>query len=124
MQMVKNLFGGQPEEELQATDALVDAQDRVQRNPNDAGAHFDLGSVHYVRGNTEEAVKSLEQAVELAPDDGDAIYMLALAYERSGRRDEARQLFEAVLERSDNAMLRGYAERKLQSLEGGTEQEM
>ena len=72
MGLLRGLFGGQQEEEREHVDVLAEAKTRVQRNPQDAGAHFELGSTLYVRGDLEEAVKSLEQAVVLDPEHDDA----------------------------------------------------
>ncbi len=45
----------------------------------------------------EEAVMDGAKAVELAPDDLNAHYVLGLALVRSGRRDEARREFERAV---------------------------
>lgn len=112
MQLLRGLFGGQEEEQEEA-DVLAEAQARVRQHPEDAGAHFDLGSIYYVRGHFEDAVKELERAVELAPDRGDASYMLGLVYAKLERHDKAQRAFQAVGKRTDNPMLQSYAEQKL-----------
>ncbi len=123
MHLLRGLFGGQLEEEQEDTDVLEGAEARVEGNPQDAGAHFDLGSLHYVRGNLEEAVKSLERSIELDPDSDNANYMLGLAYERLGRRADAVRSFEIAGEKTDNAMLQGYIQQKLQAFEGAEAEE-
>jgi 4-amino-4-deoxy-L-arabinose transferase-like glycosyltransferase len=59
---------------------------------------------HYARARQlidmkrfEEAVADGAKAVELAPDDPNAHYVLGLALARSGRRDEARREFETSI---------------------------
>lgn len=117
MQLLRGLFGGRREEVKQSVDVLAEAQARVRQHPDDAGAHFDLGSILYVRGRVDEAVSELERAVELAPDHGDANYMLGLAYEKLKRFDDARRAFQAAGQKSDNFMLQSYVQRKLKELE-------
>lgn len=119
MEWLRGLFGGVIEEEQEDVDVLAEAQTRVERNPDDAGAHFDLGTVYYVRGRTEDAVEALERAVELAPDDDDTNYMLGLAYAKLGQGEEAQRYFEAAGEKSDNPMLQGYAEQKVEQIKKG-----
>ncbi len=116
MQLLRGLFGRRQAEEQQV-DVLAEAQARAQNHPEDAGAHFDLGSIYYVRGHFEQAVEELERAVELAPDHGDANYMLGLAYAKLKRYDDARRAFEAAREKTDNPMLQNYAQQKLRELE-------
>lgn len=119
--MLRGLLGGKPEEEQEKVDVLAEAQIRVQRDPQDASAHFDLGSTYYVRGDVEKAIESLERAVELNPENDDASYMLGLAYERLGRQEDALRQFQTVRDTTDNAMLQGYAQQKMKSM--GVEEE-
>jgi cytochrome c-type biogenesis protein CcmH/NrfG len=114
--MLRGLLGGKPEEEQEQVDVLAEAQTRVQRDPQDASAHFDLGSTYYVRGDVEKAVESLERAVELDESNDDANYMLGLAYERLGRQEDAIRQFQVVRETTDNAMLQNYAQQKMKSM--------
>lgn len=120
MEWLRGLFGGVIEEE--DVDVLAEAEARVQRNPDDVSAHFDVGTIYYVRGRLEDAVEALERAVELAPDDDDTNYMLGLAYARLGQEEKAQRFFEAAGEKSDNPMLQGYVEQKLEQLERGVVQ--
>jgi Flp pilus assembly protein TadD len=118
MQALRRLFGGPVEEEEKRVDVLEHALDQVQRKPEDAKAHFNLGSIYYVRGRIEEAVSELEQAIELAPTHGDANYMLGLAYEKLGRFDDARRVFRTAGQTTHNPMLENYVQQKLANLEG------
>lgn len=90
----------------------------VQRRklPRQAREAFDDGAREYVEGNTEAAISSLTRALELVPDLDDAHYMLSLAYLRQGNRELAVEQLNKVLESSDNAMLREYAQKKLDSI--------
>ena len=117
MGILDRLLRRQTTVETERTDPLEQARLRVQENPNDPSAHFDLGSLHYVHERYEEAVRELTRAVELSPNHAEAHYMLGLAYIRLGRLEEARQAFEAARTKTENTMLRSYAELKLRELE-------
>lgn len=116
MQLLRELFGGQPEEEQRKADVLAETRARVRQHPEDAGAHFALGSVYYVRGRLDDAVKELERAVELDPDTDDANYMLGLAYAKLERYESAGRAFQAAGEHTDNSMLQDYVQQKLKEL--------
>ncbi len=122
MGLLQRLFGGRQEEAEQQVDVLAEAQTRVRQQPDDPEAHFDLGSIYYVRGHFEEAVNELERAVELAPDHGDANYMLGLAYAKLGRSEDARRAFQTASEKADNPMLQNYAQQKLKELTASAEE--
>jgi len=111
------LFRRQATVETERPDPMEQARSRVQENPNDPSAYFDLGSLHYVHEQYEDAVRQLTRAIELSPDRAEAHYMLGLAYERLGQIEEARRAFEAARDKTENAMLRSYAEVKLRELE-------
>jgi tetratricopeptide (TPR) repeat protein len=52
-----------------------------------------LGNLHLQAGYVERAIEYLEKSVQLHPDRGDAHYLLARAYLRTGRNADARQQF-------------------------------
>jgi Flp pilus assembly protein TadD len=51
--------------------------------------HLYLGKLELRRRHTEEAIGHLHRALELAPQDYDVVYNLALAYRQTGRTEEA-----------------------------------
>jgi tetratricopeptide (TPR) repeat protein len=51
--------------------------------------HLYLGKLELRRGHTEEALKHLHRALDLAPQDHDVVYNLGLAYRQIGRAEEA-----------------------------------
>ena len=59
-------------------------------------AHELRGSVLLALGRTTDAVPALERAVELDPQNVNAMYNLAGAHALSGSRDEARQMIERL----------------------------
>lgn len=116
MGILDRLFQGRTEMEAERPDPLEQARLRVQKDPGDASAHFDLGSLHYVHRQYEDAMRELMRATELSPDHAEAYYMLGLVYAQLGRIDQARHAFETARDKTDNAMLQGYAVAKLQEL--------
>lgn len=79
-------------------DAKKCYKETVLIDPKNPRAHMFLGILQARDKEHESAVKSLETAVELEPNDANIRYNLALAYEFSGRTDEAKTEYERVLE--------------------------
>ena len=63
----------------------------VRRHPFSAQAHYGLGRARAASNDPAGAVESLRRACELFPYFGAAHYALALAYQRLGKRGEARE---------------------------------
>jgi tetratricopeptide (TPR) repeat protein len=63
----------------------------VRTHPDSAQAYYGLGRAQSATRNLEEAVRSLNKACQLFPYFGAAHYALALAYQRLGRKEEARE---------------------------------
>ena len=91
-----------PEGEPQAgtkveADLIQRLKESVERNPENAGTWFLLGSAYYDEGRLPEAVRALQEAVRLKPDQ--AIYHTALgdALHESGKPDEAILQFLAAI---------------------------
>jgi tetratricopeptide (TPR) repeat protein len=60
--------------------------------------YYQLGSAYERSGNIPEAVKALRKALELAPDDGEALNYLGYMWaERGENLDEARSMIERAL---------------------------
>jgi Flp pilus assembly protein TadD len=75
------------------------------------------GSAAFERGETSEAVESLERAARLAPGASEIRNHLGLAYAAAGRREDARRAFETALDLDcDNRAAR----RNLVSLREGS----
>jgi hypothetical protein len=70
---------------------------RLDKNPADFTANFNLGAVQLSRLNPRDAVSALEAAVRAAPDRADARNMLGLALAATGRNTEAIAQYEAAL---------------------------
>jgi tetratricopeptide (TPR) repeat protein len=66
----------------------------LESRPDDADAHYLLGSIEAASGNEREARERLERALELNPDHVRALLDSAASAQRSGRLDEAREQIE------------------------------
>jgi Flp pilus assembly protein TadD len=114
MIILVGILGSDTEDE--DVDALKEALARTEREPQNAKAHFDAGTLQRARGQLDEARTRLERAVELEPNNGDAHYMLGLVYEDLELTDDARRAFESARTNTDNAMLQSYAAQKVKAL--------
>ena len=93
--------------------ALPDIRRAVALRPEDGYITDSLGWVLYRLGNYEEAVPHLERAVELLPYDSVINDHLGDAYWRVGRRLEARFQWMRAKNHSDDEILVGEIDRKL-----------
>jgi tetratricopeptide (TPR) repeat protein len=72
-------------------------------NPGFADAHIGLGRSLISDSKYEEAIRPLEQAVKLQPENPAARYHLATAYRRAGHREEADKEAAAFKQMSERA---------------------
>jgi len=90
------------------THCLVDPDLEIQetlRNRQDySGTHQQLGDKFYARGQYRYALDRYQRAVELAPDNLQALYGLGLAQTKLGRLEEARATFEKILAQRPNVV--------------------
>ena len=56
------------------------AKDRVEKNPNDAGAYKDLGTAYEAKGDTDGAIDAYRNYVRLRPNDTDTLAKLGALY--------------------------------------------
>jgi Flp pilus assembly protein TadD len=75
-----------------------------------------LGWVYYKKDQLPLAITALQHSVELDPKNADASYHLALAYEKSGNRAEARRMLEEYLKLDPASERSADAKRRLQAL--------
>jgi tetratricopeptide (TPR) repeat protein len=103
-------------------DAIKSYRGALDEGTN-AEAQVALGSALLDRGRVPEAVQQFRRAVSLAPRQGEASLMLALAYEVEGKPDDSAQaLARAAREAPDNPAI-GYL-RVLRAVADGDEGEI
>ncbi|MFN7992516.1 MAG: tetratricopeptide repeat protein [Bryobacteraceae bacterium] len=73
----------------------------VARQPRDATAHALLGKVYGLQSEWPSAIRELEVALKLNPNDRTAVYQLMLAYGNMGQADKAKALQPRVRELLD-----------------------
>lgn len=78
------------------SDALKDGAQAAALAPSDPFASYNLGALYYAHGDYALAIPALQKAVQLQRDYANALFVLGLAYERSGRTAEALQALRAV----------------------------
>lgn len=66
-------------------------------------AHYVLGCVYYELNRDALAVRHLRKATKMDAGYAEAFYLLAQAYERTGRKDLARQAFEKARRRKNSS---------------------
>jgi tetratricopeptide (TPR) repeat protein len=89
--------------------ALSAYKESLRLNPGQAHPLRELGMAHYHLRQYPQAVASLIQAVRLKPDDAQAQLDLGCAYNASGKRDEAMQVYRRLetLDKQGASMLLG-----------------
>jgi Flp pilus assembly protein TadD len=73
------------------------ARHRVDKNPADFEAHYNLGAMLQARGELDEAIKEYSRALELHPNDATANNSLGGALLAAGRSGEAIERFHLAL---------------------------
>jgi tetratricopeptide (TPR) repeat protein len=80
-------------EEKEAIQAL---EKSVLINPAFAASRATLGKLLLRRGEVDRAIKELEKALELDPEETSSLYQLAVAYRKKGNQARAKELFARV----------------------------
>jgi predicted Zn-dependent protease len=70
----------------------------LESDPENTMVRFGLANEYLKAEQYEEAVAALKDYLERADDEGAAYGMLARAYEKVGKRDEARAAYERGIE--------------------------
>ena len=66
----------------------------VDGNPTAVDARLDLGKAKVLQGDHQGGIAAMQEAVELAPENAEAHYLLGAAYRRAGATSEALQSLE------------------------------
>jgi serine/threonine-protein kinase len=83
--------------------AADSARRAVELNGQLPPVHLTMGLVHLARGRYQDAIASLNRAVELEPRNTDALRELANAYEDAGRVAEAEATYRRAIELRHNS---------------------
>lgn len=79
---------------MQWTDALADAEELVNKNPESVGAYSRRGDAHFFLGHFDEAVADYNKMVELDADQDASHWRRGIAYFYAKNYDEAAGQFE------------------------------
>lgn len=77
---------------------VAESRRRVERNPSDLSARFDLGAGLLEAGDTDDAIAELQQAVKDPRKKTDAMFLLGRAFQQKDLHDLALGQFEKALE--------------------------
>jgi tetratricopeptide (TPR) repeat protein/mono/diheme cytochrome c family protein len=75
---------------------------RLQKDPNDFAAHFNLAAALQSMGRIEEATNSYRQALQIKPDDATALNSLGTALQTKGKYEEAINQYREALRINPN----------------------
>ena len=81
-----------------------EARRRLERNPSDLGARFDLGAGLLESGDVDEAIGELQQAVKDPRKKADATFMLGRAFQQKGLPDLALGQYDKALQAASGGM--------------------
>lgn len=70
----------------------------LESNPGDTNVLFGLAKEYEKAGQYEAVIETLESYLQHADDEGNAYGMLARAYEKIGKREEARAAYQRGIE--------------------------
>jgi tetratricopeptide (TPR) repeat protein len=88
----------------------------VAAHPNEPGARYELAKSYYEAGYYHQAIGQYLQALRLKPDSLDSLWMLALAYDKSGEPNKAAQTFALYLEKDSTSDYAAYARSYIESM--------
>ncbi|MEX2123371.1 MAG: XrtA/PEP-CTERM system TPR-repeat protein PrsT [Woeseia sp.] len=92
------------------------ARSAYEQSPQDGSVADTLGWIQVQKGNLDEGIPMLRQAVENGPDNPEVRYHLAAALAAAGDKAEARRILEDILDGADGFAARQEAEELLTSL--------
>ncbi|HKS09358.1 MAG TPA: hypothetical protein VJS13_07405 [Pyrinomonadaceae bacterium] len=90
-------------------------------DPSNTSVLFGLAKEYEKAGRDNDLIEMLHRYLEKVDDEGNAFGMLASAYERLGKRDEARAAYERGIETAQRHGHPGMAEEYRMTLAGNYE---
>ena len=82
--------------------AAAELQKVIKMNPDSYLAHYHLGMVYYAQSNIKGAIMEYKKAVECSGGVPFIEMLVAIAYYESGKKDQARKLFESLIQRAEH----------------------
>lgn len=70
---------------------------RIRKDPDDFGAHFNLGGLLQAKSDTQAAIQEFRHAVDIRPADEVALNTLGALLQQANRLDEAEALYRAAI---------------------------
>lgn len=74
--------------------------DIVQKSPDSAMAHYNMGGEYYANGQSDLAIVEFQKAIEIAPNYADAHYNLGAIYQNKGLLKDAVAEYQEVIKLS------------------------
>ncbi|NLF82668.1 MAG: tetratricopeptide repeat protein, partial [Candidatus Gastranaerophilales bacterium] len=65
-------------------------------------AHYNLGNLYYRQNEYKKAIESFKKAMELAPENADIYFNIAMTLEAMGQKELARKFYARVLDLNPN----------------------
>ncbi|MGA9717820.1 MAG: tetratricopeptide repeat protein [Acidobacteriaceae bacterium] len=109
------------DEQLQAQAAL-ELQAALADNPNDEKAHLLMGEAAAKRGDTKSAFSEDSRAVELQPDDADALVELGKVLMTTNQDAKAQEMFERAVKTDPSNTVAHYRLSMLYRRQGKTDE--
>ena len=82
--------------------AIVDLNEAIELNPDDANAYNNRGNIYHNKGDLDRAIADFNNAIELNPDDANAYYNCGNAYHSKADYVSAIEAFTKAIERNPN----------------------
>ena len=79
--------------------AIAILKTQIEANPKHVRSHYLLGTVNFDKGKVDAAIANFKACLALAPDFQQANEKILLAYQKSGRREEALVQLQKMLNR-------------------------
>lgn len=101
-----------------------DALELIQKSiamKDSADGEYNLGSIYLERNQPWEAIEAFKKAVAMRPNDPSIFNNMALTYEKLGKKKEAEETWNKVLQYSDNGDLLQQAKTHIDFLESQPE---
>ena len=81
-----------------------------------------IGMEHYNNGNWESALEALEKAYTYTPEEPEVVYHLARVYHELGVLEQAKALYEVLIEKHPNSARKQEAQNYLKNVNGALNQ--